>query len=81
VVAAVHTELATLGDLTGHQALAAAAVALARILDSGQNVPTWPAAVKQLAALMATLHREAEPRRGRLQAVQVMSKPSRPGAG
>jgi hypothetical protein len=63
-VAAVHAELATLGDLRGWQVLAAGAVAMARILDSGENVPTWPAAVKQLASLMETLHREAAPKRG-----------------
>lgn len=81
VVAAVRAELATLGDLTGHQTLAAGAVAMARILDSNGNVPTWPAAVKQLASLMATLHKEGAPKRGRLAAVQQMSASSRPGAG
>jgi hypothetical protein len=81
-VAAVHAELATLGDLTGHETLAAGAVAMARILDSGQNVPTWPAAAKQLMSAMNTLHKEAEPKRGTLAAIQAMSRhPSRPGAG
>ena len=81
VVAAVCRDLDGLGDLTGWQYLAAAALAMARILDSGQNVPTWPAAVKQLMSVMATLHKEAEPRRGRLAEVQAMSRSSRPEAG
>jgi hypothetical protein len=73
VVAAVQADLAALGDLTGYQALAAGAVAMARILDSDGNVPTWPSAAKQLASLMAVLHRQAAPRPGRLQLVQAMS--------
>jgi hypothetical protein len=40
VVAAVQADIAALGDLTGYEALAAGAVAMARILDSGGNVPT-----------------------------------------
>jgi hypothetical protein len=81
VVAAVRRDLDGLGDLTGWQYLAAAAIQMGRILDSGGNVPTQPAAAEQLASLMDTLHREAAPRRGRLAAVQAMSKPSRPDAG
>jgi hypothetical protein len=81
-VAAVHAELATLGDLTSHQTLAASAVAMARILDSGENVPTWPAAAKQLMSAMNTLHEEAAPKRGTLAAIQAMSRhPARPDAG
>jgi hypothetical protein len=73
VVAAVQADLAALGDVTGYQGLAAAAIAMARILDSGGNVPTWPSAAKQLASLLAVLHRQAGPRPGRLQLVQQMS--------
>ena len=81
VVAAVEADIAGLGDVAaGFRVLAAAAVAMARILDSGRNVPTWPAAAKQLGSLMDTLRREAAPRRGRLAAVQAMSRSSRPAA-
>jgi hypothetical protein len=73
VVAAVEADLAGLGDLGGYQWAAAAAVAMARILDSEGNVPTKPSAAKQLASLMNTLHREAAPRRGRLQVIQQMT--------
>jgi hypothetical protein len=73
VVAAVQADLATLGDLTGYRALAAAAVAMARILDSDGNVPTMPAAAKQLASLLDTLRRAAAPRPGRLALVQAMT--------
>jgi hypothetical protein len=73
-------DLDGLGDLTGWQYLAEGAIAMARILDSDGNIPTMPAAAKQLASLMATLHKEAAPKRGRLSAVQKMSA-SRPDAG
>jgi hypothetical protein len=74
VVAAVRADIAALGDLTGNQALAAAAVAMARILDSDGNVPTMPSAAKQLASLLGLLHRQAAtPRRSRLAVVQEMS--------
>jgi hypothetical protein len=75
VVAAVEADIGGLGELRGYRALAAAAVAMARILDSDGHVPTMPAAAKQLASLLDTLHREAGPRRGRLAVVQEMSKP------
>jgi hypothetical protein len=82
VVAAVRRDLDRLGDLTGWEYLAAAAVPMARILDSGENVPTWPAAAKQLASLMDTLHKEATPKYGRLAEIQAMSAhPPRPDAG
>jgi hypothetical protein len=72
-VAAVRADLAALGDLTGCQALAAAAVAMARILDDRRLVTTQPSAAKQLASLMAVLHRQAAPRSGRLALVQAMT--------
>jgi hypothetical protein len=78
-VAAVRRDLDGLGDLAGWEYLAAGALAMARILDSGGNVPTWPAAAKQLMASMAALHKEAAPKRGWLAEVQKMS--SRPDAG
>jgi hypothetical protein len=74
VVAAVQADLAALGDLTGFQALAAGAVAMGRILDNPRWVTTQPSAAKQLASLMAVLHRAAGPqRRGRLAVVQQMT--------
>ncbi len=81
VVAAVRRDLDGLGDLTGWEYLAASAVAMARILDSDGNIPTWPAAAKQLMSVMDTLHREAAPKQGTLAAIQAMSRSSRPGAG
>jgi hypothetical protein len=81
VVAAVQAELDGLGDLTGSQGLAAAAIAMARILDSDGNIPTWPSAARQLSSLLDTLHKSAAPKRGRLAAVQKMSPSSRPDAG
>jgi hypothetical protein len=74
---AVRAELATLGDLTGSQGLAAAAIAMARILDHPGAVTTQPAAARQLASLLDTLHKRAAPQRGRLAAVQAMSNASR----
>ena len=79
VVAAVQADLAGLGELTGWQALSAAAVAMARILDSDGNVPTWPAAAKELTLLLNMLHREAAPKRTRLARVQAMTARSDPG--
>lgn len=81
VVAAVLADLKGLGDLAGWQALAAGAIAMARILDDHRLASTQPAAVKQLQSVMSMLHREAAPRRGRLAAVQAMITPSRADAG
>jgi hypothetical protein len=78
-VAAVRADIAGLGELRGYQWAAAAAVAMARILDSGGNVPTWPSAAKQLASLLATLHQNAVPRRSRLGVISKMVE--RPDAG
>jgi hypothetical protein len=72
VVAAVQADLASMGDLTGYQALAAAAVAMARILDSKGCVTTQPSAAKQLVSLLEVLHRRVAPKPGRLRAVQDM---------
>jgi hypothetical protein len=80
VVAAVRAELATLGSLVGRQGLAAAAVAMARILDHPGLGTTQPAAARQLASLLDVLHREAAPQRGRLAVVQKMAPSSRPDA-
>jgi hypothetical protein len=56
-VAAVQADIAALGDLTGYQALAAGAVAMARILDDRRLVTTHPSAAKQLAALRGVASR------------------------
>jgi len=82
VVAAVRRDLERLGDLTGWEYLAAAAIAMARILDHPGAVTTQPAAAKQLMSLMDTLRENAAPKRGKLAAIQAMSRhPSRPDAG
>ena len=73
VVAAVQADIAALGDLTGYRALAAAAVAMGRILDDPRQVTTQPSAAKQLASLLEVLRRAAAPRRGRLAVVQAMT--------
>jgi hypothetical protein len=69
---AVQDELDGLGVNLGGRALAAAALAMARILDDRRLATTQPSAARQLERLMAVLRREAAPRRGRLQVVQDM---------
>jgi hypothetical protein len=81
VVASVRAELATLGDLTGWQGLAAAAVAMAHILDSPGAVTTQPAACRQLMSLLDVLHKHADVPKRRLEAVSKMARSSRPDAG
>lgn len=70
---AVRAELAGMGDLSGWQGLAAGTIAMARILDHPGAVTTQPAALRQLAAVLETLHRSVAPRRGRLAVVQEMT--------
>jgi len=48
VVAAVLADLKGLGDLAGWQALAAGAIAMARILDDHRLASTQPAAVQAM---------------------------------
>ena len=74
MVAAVQADIAALGDLTGYRTLAAAAVAMGRILDDPRQVTTQPSAAKQLASLLAVLQRQAAPRTGRLALVQAMTE-------
>jgi len=74
-VAAVEAEIAALGA-HGRRGLAAAAIAMAAILDDPRHVPTQPAAARQLAAILDTLHRHRV-RPGRLAAVQAMTSASR----
>ena len=73
VVAAVQADLETFGDLTGNQALAAGALAMARILDDPRQVTTQPSAVRQLVSLLEVLRRSVAPRPGRLAVVQDMT--------
>jgi hypothetical protein len=73
VVAAVLADIAALGDLTGYRTLAAAAVAMGRILDDPRQVTTQPSAAKQRASLLAVLQHQA-PRTGRLALVQAMTE-------
>jgi hypothetical protein len=80
VVRAVEADIAGLGELRGYQSLAAAAIAMARILDDHRLATTAPSAAKQLASLLETLHRAAPPKRGRLAVVQKMAPSSRPDA-
>jgi hypothetical protein len=77
----VRADLESMGDLSGLQAFAAAAVAMARILDHPGAVTTQPAACRQLMSVMDALRKSVEPKRGRLAAVQKMSASSRPDAG
>ena len=69
----MRADLAAFGDLTGWQGLAAAAVAMARILDDRRLATTQPSAAKQLASLLATLRANAVPKRSRLAVVQQMT--------
>ena len=73
-VAAVREALGALGDLPLYQAEAAAALAMALILDSPGCVTTMPSACRQLLVLMDVLRKSAGTRKGgRLARVQEMS--------
>jgi bacterioferritin-associated ferredoxin len=78
-VAAVREVLAELPLPPGYEVEAAAAEAMARILDDHRLATTAPSACRQLAQVMDRLRKAAEPRRGRLAAISKMS--SRPDAG
>src|SRR5271165_468026 len=74
-VVAVRGALAALGDLPLYQAEAAAALAMALILDSPGCVTTMPSACRQLLVLMDVLRKSAGTRKGgRLARVQEMSE-------
>jgi hypothetical protein len=75
VVAAVLAEVDLLGVLASRPALCACAVAMAAILDNPGAITSQPSACRQLTSIMDELHRVAAPRRGRLAAVEAMSKP------
>jgi hypothetical protein len=71
---AVQSELATLVSAESRPALAAVALAMARLLDSPAAGPK-PAAAKVLISAMETLHKaSAQGRRGSLALVKTMTK-------
>jgi hypothetical protein len=73
-------ELATLAELeslpaaSSHQALAAAALCMARILDNRLALTTQPSACRQLTQVMVLLRRASAPTRGRLAALEMPSR-------
>jgi hypothetical protein len=80
VVSAVQREVELLGVARSHPGLCAVAMAMGAILDRPACVTTQPSAARQLMAVLETLHRVAQPRRGRLAAITTMSSRS-PDAG
>ncbi len=72
VVVAVRDELGAAPAAGERPGLAAAALALAAILDDPQHVPTQPAAARQLAAILGTLSKPTQ-RRGKLAVVKSMT--------
>ena len=75
VVAAVHGELDASAAAAERPGLAAAALALAAILDDPQHVAVQPAAARQLVAILGTLSKRARGR-GKLAVVKSMTKPA-----
>lgn len=76
VEAAVSLEIETVGD-HGRPGLAAAALALARILDNPKAVSTQPAAAAKLANLLETL-RKSSVNKLKLAAVRRLTNPRTP---
>ena len=72
VVAAVRTELDAAPAAVERPGLAAAALALAAILDDPQHVGVQPAAARQLVAILGMLSKRAQ-RRGKLSVVREMT--------
>ena len=72
VVAAVRAELNAVPAAAERPGLAAAALALAAILDDHQHVAVQPAAARQLAAILGTLSKPTQ-RRGKLAVVKSMT--------
>jgi hypothetical protein len=73
VEAAVQLEVDQLGVAEQRPGLVAAALAMARILDTEGAVTSQPAACRQLMVALAELHRVPVSRRGRLAVVQKLS--------
>jgi hypothetical protein len=70
--AATAAELESLPAAASHQALAAAALCMARILDNRLWVTTQPSACRQLSSLMLTLRKASAAPRGRLAVISKM---------
>jgi hypothetical protein len=68
----VRDELGAAPAAAQRPGLAAAALALAAILDDSKHVPTQPAAARQLVAILSTLSKRAQ-RRGKLAVVKSMT--------
>ena len=76
-VAAVRSTLAELNLGALWAADAAAAEAMAAILDDRRQVTTQPSAAGKLLTIMVGLRKAAEPRHGRLAAVEAMGRVAR----
>ena len=72
VVAAVRDELDTAPAAAQRPGLAAAALALAAILDDPQHVAVQPAAARQLVTILGTLSKRTQ-RNGKLAVVKSMT--------
>ena len=84
-VRAVRASIDRLGVRESEPALCAAAEAMAAILDDRLLATTQPSAAGKLLTIMVALRKAAEPRHGRLAAVEAMGsrvrvKTARPGA-
>jgi len=77
VVAAVRGELGTAPAAAERPGLAAAALALAAILDDPQHVAVQPAAARQLVGILSTLAKRTQCR-GKLAVVKSMTTSSPP---
>jgi hypothetical protein len=73
-VDAVRQQLDELGVIEDRPGLCAAALAMARLLDNPRAVPQHPAAAGQLVKMLGELSKAAHRPRGRLAAVQKMTK-------
>jgi hypothetical protein len=73
VEAAVQRDLDALGICAPSEAIAMAALVLGRDLDDRRLATSHASMAKALGQLMASLRREAAPKRGRLAVVQQMS--------
>jgi hypothetical protein len=76
---ATAAELETLPGAQTHQASAAAALCMARILDNRLALTTQPSACRQLSQVMATIRKASAAPRGRLAVIAKMVE--RPDAG
>jgi hypothetical protein len=72
VVAAARAEVEAAPLVAERPGLAAAALALAAILDDSKHVPTQPAAARQLVAILGMLSKRTQPR-GKLAVVKSMT--------